>query len=288
MARRLIETPSRRAFCALSAALCSGPLLRAEAQSAGEGKLRLQVTTGAQPYTLAFPRIFEDPLFKDTLVILSPQPTSLRKIYFEPPQTPRRPGGQQFLIPYHDPSGRGGPQGWGLGDDQDRGNPDVLVLYDMMEYGEPDRAVLQRYLEAGRGLVVLHHALASNQTWPWWREQVTGGLQVTEDHDGLKASGIKRFPPLDVYPVGKHPVLEGIRPFHLVREELFVNMWQAPAITPLLQTDDHDSVKIVAWAGVHPKARVVCIQLGHSPETHDDPNYHRLIYNAVQWAARRS
>ncbi len=38
------------------------------------------------------------------------------------------------------------------------------------------------------------------------------------------------------------------------------------------------------WITPHPKARIVCIAPGHDAAAHGDPNFQRLVRNAVQWA----
>jgi len=49
----------------------------------------------------------------------------------------------------------------------------------------------------------------------------------------------------------------------------------------------HDVDLLVRPRRPHPKARVVCIQLGHGREAHLNPTYRRLARNAVLWAGRR-
>jgi type 1 glutamine amidotransferase len=38
-------------------------------------------------------------------------------------------------------------------------------------------------------------------------------------------------------------------------------------------------------AGQHPKARIVCITLGHDHKAHELPAFQTLLRNAVTWAA---
>jgi hypothetical protein len=64
-------------------------------------------------------------------------------------------------------------------------------------------------------------------------------------------------------------------------------MWQSSKITPLLTTSHSGSDSTIAWIGVHPTARVVCIQPGASRETHRNPAYRMLVRNSILWAARR-
>ncbi len=69
---------------------------------------------------------------------------------------------------------------------------DVLVLNDQMNWPENTRALAQKAVEAGRGFVLLHHSLGDNQDWPWWYEEVTGGLLVLNGQNGRKPSTMSR------------------------------------------------------------------------------------------------
>jgi hypothetical protein len=164
---------------------------------------------------------------------------------------------------------------------------DVLVLNDQMNWPENTRTLARRAVEAGRGFVLLHHSLGDNQDWPWWYEEVTGGLLVLHDRDGRKASAITTAAKLDVRPAARHPILRNVSPFSLANERVYRNMWQSPTITPLLQTTHGSSDSTIAWVGVHPTARVVCIQPGAARETHRHPAYRMLVRNSILWAAGR-
>ena len=69
---------------------------------------------------------------------------------------------------------------------------DVLVLNDQTNWPETQRTAARQAIEAGRGLVVLHHALGDNQDWPWWYEEVTGGQLVLADRTGVRRSTVSR------------------------------------------------------------------------------------------------
>jgi type 1 glutamine amidotransferase len=42
----------------------------------------------------------------------------------------------------------------------------------------------------------------------------------------------------------------------------------------------------VIWVNPNAGGRVVYSALGHRPEAYDDPNYRRILTNAIGWAAR--
>ena len=52
---------------------------------------------------------------------------------------------------------------------------DVVLLYNMSQgLDDKGRENLRAFVESGKGLVVLHHAIADYQTWPWWSKEVVG------------------------------------------------------------------------------------------------------------------
>lgn len=250
---------TRRAFLqsATAAATLLGNLVGNQANAA-TAPLRVQYTTGSHTVPLQQYAMFDDDLFSDLDTLVRPHPGAFD----------------------------------GLGGTAAKPGPDVLVLGDYMTTGwpEPDRAHVQKYLDAGKGLVVLHHAVGDNQAWPWWYEEVTGGALLQRDLPGKLRSGLKQFPRQKLTPVGDHPIVRSIQPFTLPQDELFYNMWFSPKIKVLLRSDDPDLANVngtIAWTGVHPKARVVCFQSGHTDFVNSDPRYRKIVHNMILWAGGR-
>ena len=191
---------------------------------------------------------------------------------------------------------------------------DVIVLFDQVyDMPEENQQSLRRYVEAGKGIVVLHNALTDYQRWAYWYSDVVGASflirdaqmpksfamkkesgpaeELLPDHpasspDKLIGPGVFDFQEYLIKPVGDHPILAGIQPF-TVRDEKYKSVWQSDKIKPLLVTDDPDSDKVVGWIGPHPKARVFACMLGHSAESHAHPVYRQIVHNAILWAAGR-
>lgn len=163
----------------------------------------------------------------------------------------------------------------------------VLVLYDMVREIEPEKQkVLQDFAEAGKGIVVLHHALASYLNFPWWAENVSGAHYIFDPGADGKKSSYKHDEILNVTPVGEHPVIAGIGPFKIL-DETYKDMWYSPKIQALLKTDNPTSDGPVAWIGPCTTSRVVSIQLGHDRHAHGNPAFRKLVRNAILWAAGR-
>lgn len=164
---------------------------------------------------------------------------------------------------------------------------DVLVLYDMpQEIGEPERRNLRDFAESGKGIVVLHHAIAAYNTWEWYSKELLGGKYLLKPEAGRAASSYKHDEEIFVYPAARHPVVGDVGRMHLW-DETYKGLWISPDVTVLLRTDHPLSDGPVAWISPYPKSRVVYIQLGHDRLAHIHPGYRKLVKNAIDWAAGR-
>jgi type 1 glutamine amidotransferase len=171
------------------------------------------------------------------------------------------------------------------------GQWDVLVLYDMwQEIGEEAKADLVARLKEGKGLVVLHHALADYQGWPEY-ERIVGGRYHLQKR---KVNGTDR--PQSTYkhdvdiPVRvanrEHPVTRGVSDF-TIHDETYGLFDVSPQTQALLTTEEPTSGRTIAWAKTYESARVVYLQLGHDHQAYENPNYRRLLANALRWVAKR-
>jgi hypothetical protein len=159
---------------------------------------------------------------------------------------------------------------------------DAVVLYDMAQtITEEQKQNLLSYLDRGGGLVVLHHALASFQSWPEYAKLIGGKYRLKPEGD-QPASTFQHDVWMDIrVRDGEHPVTRGLQPFRIY-DEVYGKIWVAPESRVLLAAGEP-----VMWISPHPKARIVVIQLGHGPEAHRDPAYRRLVHQALRWAAGR-
>ncbi|MDW8352889.1 MAG: ThuA domain-containing protein [Bryobacterales bacterium] len=162
---------------------------------------------------------------------------------------------------------------------------DVLVLYDMpQEIGETERQHLRDFAESGKGIVVLHHAIASYNSWEWYSKELVGGKYLLQPEAGRPGSTYKHDEEIFVYPVARHPVVSDVGRMHLW-DETYKGLWISPEVKVLLRTDHPLSDGPVAWISPYPKSRVVYIQLGHDRLAHIHPGYRKLVKNAIDWAA---
>lgn len=164
---------------------------------------------------------------------------------------------------------------------------DVLILYNAnADLDDATRKNLEAFVAAGKGLVVMHHALLDYQASPWWANEVVGGSYCLNVENGRAASTYLHDVAMDVTPTGDHPVLKGVKAFHTV-DEGYKGMVMAAGIQPLLTVKADASDPVVAWVGPCKSSRVVAIQLGHGPSIFADPTYRALVRNAIVWTAGR-
>ncbi len=169
-----------------------------------------------------------------------------------------------------------------------RNKYDVLIMYDFSrDLDEKGKKNLREFVESGKGIVVLHHALLNYQEWPWWSEEVVGGRYRLKSGGGAPSSTVKDNQDMLVSVAGEHPVTAGISPFHIV-DETYKGMWISPRIKPLLTTDNANSDRSLAWIGPCASSRVVAIQLGHGHTAFGHPNYRALVHRAILWSAGRT
>jgi type 1 glutamine amidotransferase len=168
-----------------------------------------------------------------------------------------------------------------------RGKYDVLIMYDFSrDLTEIGKKNLRAFVESGKGIVVLHHALLNYQTWPWWYEDVVGGSYRLRREGDIPSSTVKLGEKIFVAPVDKHPITRDLDPFH-VTDETYKHMWFSPKVRPLLITDNPNGDRFLAWISPCATSRVIAIQLGHGPTVFSHPSYRALVHNAILWAAGR-
>ena len=157
---------------------------------------------------------------------------------------------------------------------------DAIVFYDMVqEIDDSQKAALVRLLDLGKGMVFLHHSLASYQEWEEF-EHIIGGRYLLSDQEG---STYRHDVDMPVHVVSKdHPVTRGLDDF-IIRDEVYGNFRVLPGVTPLLTCTHPESGEIIAWANKHGKSRIVYLQLGHDHHAYEDQNFRSLLKQAIDW-----
>jgi type 1 glutamine amidotransferase len=166
---------------------------------------------------------------------------------------------------------------------------DVVVLYDMVQNITDEQ--MKRFLglfERGIGLVVLHHAIVNYQSWPEYERIIGGTYPEPQDKKGqvTEQLGYEHDVDIPVRIIAKnHPVTAGLTDFDL-NDEIYWGYRTTSDVTPLLTTTHPKSGKPLAWTRNEAKSRVAYIQLGHGPTAFKDPNYQKLLSQAIIWTAQ--
>jgi len=168
---------------------------------------------------------------------------------------------------------------------------DVLVTYDYNQsITEEAKADFVARLKDGKGLVVLHHAIATYPAWPeYWN--IIGAryyLAATNLNGVAKPrSAFKHDVDLKVQVADqRHPVTRGVKDF-TIRDETYKWFDVSPDCHPLLTTDEPESNRVIGWAKTYERARVVYLQLGHDHLAYENPGFQRLLQQAIRWTAKK-
>ena len=164
---------------------------------------------------------------------------------------------------------------------------DVIVLYDMVQnISDEQKARFKGLIERGIGLVVLHHAIVSYQSWPEFERIIGGTYPEPQDKKGVVTEmlGYEHDVDIPVKIVTKdHPITAELNDFTL-KDEIYWGYRTGADITPLLTTTHPKSGKPLAWARQEGKSRVTYIQLGHGQIAFKNGNFQQLLAQAIQWA----
>ena len=166
---------------------------------------------------------------------------------------------------------------------------DVLVFYDMVQdITEQQKEAFINLLDGGKGIVFLHHSLASYREWAEY-ENIIGGRFYLDLQPEVKN---KAEYPVSIYqhdvdiPVTiadkNHPVTNGLDDF-VIHDETYGNFKVLPAVQPLLSTSHPASGNIIGWTHIYGKSLVVYLQPGHNHVAFENPNYRRLVEQAIKW-----
>jgi type 1 glutamine amidotransferase len=169
---------------------------------------------------------------------------------------------------------------------------DVIVLYNMTQEISPKRqknflALLDRRV----GLLALHHCIGAFQGWPEYR-RITGVTyhfeETNEQVPDYRPSTYHHDIDFTIHLVGpKHPITRGLSDFW-AHDETYNNCTFESDNNVLLTTDHPASDRPLCWTRNYRGAKVCYIQPGHGPSIFQNPNYRRLIAQAIDWCADKS
>jgi len=206
---------------------------------------------------------------------------------------------------------------------------DVFVMYDMpgitftrsdppAEFPDPPDGYPEKFhalLDAGKGMVFLHHAIAGWPAWPEYAEIVGGRFLyqpavldgVDHPDSGYRHDVTHTVEVLDP----THPICAGVDPTFEITDEVYLFAVFEDRVTPLMRSS-YDFVDtnfysadrairgsrndragwshrpgsdLVAWTTTVGRSPIAYLQFGDGPETYRDANYRCILANAITWAA---
>jgi type 1 glutamine amidotransferase len=205
---------------------------------------------------------------------------------------------------------------------------DAIVCYDMqgIEFRKPEpprfemppadyASGIVQMLEAGQGIVFLHHAMSAWPAWPLWPRIVGGRWHyMPGELDGTQfpASGYTREVEHRISAVDPgHPICAGLEEGFSIVDEVYLNPVLTEIIHPILRTDyPMDSsafysgelaitghmyssdgwshppgTGLVGWVKTAGQSPVAYLQPGHGPAAYANASFRTLMSNAIGWVA---
>jgi hypothetical protein len=175
-------------------------------------------------------------------------------------------------------------------------------------------------LNAGQGLVILHHAIAAWPGWEGWAE-VTGARFLYRPGqlcgENLPSSGYRMAPFTVRVTDPNHPIAQGISNFE-VADELYFAPFLTDRITPFLDNDAdmdgalfqdafdvvsnggstgvtcqgrgqdgglHGGSDLMGWTTTAGSSPIATLLMGDGPSTFANPMFRKLLGNALDWVS---
>lgn len=169
-------------------------------------------------------------------------------------------------------------------------------------------------LEAGVGVVFMHHSLAAWPDWPGYADIIGGRFHyrpATLHGQPWPDSGYRHQVTHRVQKVAEHPVTEGIPGHFEMTDELYLCPVFEEDVVPLLRSDYHfdDShfysaaravagtmnsregwshptgCNLVGWVKHWGNSPIVYLQGGDDAVAMANPHFRRLVHNALRWVS---
>jgi type 1 glutamine amidotransferase len=163
---------------------------------------------------------------------------------------------------------------------------DIDVLYlsnnQPMQDAELRKAIFA-HADSGKGLLLVHPALWYNwKDWPEYNRVLIGGGSKSHDKYGEFEVTVQET---------GHPIMAGVPATFKITDELYHHERDA-AGTPIQVLATGTSPVTgktfpVVWITQHPKARIVCITLGHDGKAHEHTAFKSILQNSAAWAAKK-
>ena len=185
---------------------------------------------------------------------------------------------------------------------------------------EPEASFTRDFLamlDAGVGMVFMHHALAAWPAWPEYAEIVGGRFHYRPADlrsENWPDSGYRHNVAHTVAKIVEHPVTEGVPESFEITDELYLCPVFEDDVVPLLRSDytfqdgnfysaakavsgemnsqedwSHPSgSNLVGWAKSRGNSPIVYLQGGDDAGAMANEHFRRLVHNAIRWVSSES
>ena len=167
---------------------------------------------------------------------------------------------------------------------------DVVLLYDMpQEVSKEAQNDFISMLQAGKGLVILHHAFCSYEGWPEYT-QIAGGryhhYEWEKEGNPQPPSDYEHDVVLNIKVEDTaHPITQELSDFQII-DEIYSGVEILPNVQPLLSADKPTSGRLVGWTNNYAGTRIVTLLLGHDEKAWNNPAFSQLLQQSLKWAAK--
>jgi len=179
------------------------------------------------------------------------------------------------------------PEAYEMFKPANRDKYDVLVFYHMWQnITEEQKVLFAGCIKDGKPVVALHHSICAYDDWPeYWN--IIGGKYfhkpTTFKGRNFEACSYIHDLHFNVRIADKkHPVTKGLNDFPIF-DETYKGYYVADDVTPLLTTEESSSTPTIGWAKEYGKSRIVVLQSGHDVPTFENPDFRKLLKQAVEW-----
>jgi type 1 glutamine amidotransferase len=171
---------------------------------------------------------------------------------------------------------------------ENRSKYDVLVFYHMWQSITPEQGrIFSDCIKQGKPVVALHHSICAFDDWPEYFKIIGGKYfhkPTVVDGKEYAACSYQHDLHFTVKIEDKnHPVTKGLNDFE-VFDETYKGYYIENGVKPLLTTSEPSSNPVIGWTKKYGKARVVTLQSGHDVPTFENPDFRKLLKQAVEWA----
>ena len=165
---------------------------------------------------------------------------------------------------------------------------DAVVFYDMPQtITDEEKNAYYRLVKEGKGLLFLHHSICAYQDWPEFESIVGGKYYEKKKDDQFGVSSYQHDVDFKVKVEHQfHPVTKGLKNF-MLHDEVYGNLEVLPEVYPLLSTSHPKSNVLIGWTLKKEKSKIVFIQPGHDKNSYTNPNYRRLIKQAIIYVSSK-